>query len=180
MLRKPGKTDYTTAKAHRPIALLNCMSKILSRCVADILVYQAETNSLLADFQFGGRAGRTTTDSIHLVTKTVRDAWRRGKVASVLFLDIKSAFPAATPERLFHNMRMLGVPKCIVDWLREKLRERRTRLKFDDFESILFDIESGIDQGCPLSVILYGFFNTLQITSVQQKNGEIAVASRTM
>ena len=177
VLRKPGKTDYTTAKAHRPIALLNCMSKILSRCVADILVYQAETNSLLADFQFGGRAGRTTTDSIHLVTKTVRDAWRRGKVASVLFLDIKSAFPAATPERLFHNMRMLGVPKCIVDWLREKLRERRTCLKFDDFESILFDIESGIDQGCPLSVILYGFFNTLLINSAQHKNGEIAVGS---
>ncbi|PIL24452.1 transcription factor [Ganoderma sinense ZZ0214-1] len=109
VLRKPGKTDYTTAKAHQPIALLNCMSKILSRCVADVLVFQAESLSLLADFQFGGRAGRTTTDSIHLVTKTVKDAWRRGKVASVLFLDIKSAFPAATPGRLFHNMRMLGV-----------------------------------------------------------------------
>ncbi|PIL29087.1 hypothetical protein GSI_09135 [Ganoderma sinense ZZ0214-1] len=76
VLRKPGKTDYTTAKAHRPIALLNCMSKILSCCVADVLVYQAETLSLLADYQFGGRVGRTTTDSIQLVTKTVKDVWR--------------------------------------------------------------------------------------------------------
>ncbi|EJF56325.1 hypothetical protein DICSQDRAFT_24869, partial [Dichomitus squalens LYAD-421 SS1] len=29
VLRKPGKTDYTTAKSYRPIALLDCMSKIL-------------------------------------------------------------------------------------------------------------------------------------------------------
>nr|VWO96319.1 Uncharacterized protein [Ganoderma boninense] len=177
VLRKPGKTDYTTAKAHRPIALLNCMSKILSRCVADVLVYQAETLSLLADYQFGGRAGRTTTDSIHLVTKTVKDAWRQGKVASVLFLDIKSAFPAATPERLFHNMRMLGVPKVVTDWLRRKLDGRRTRLRFDDFNSAPFDITSGIDQGCPLSVILYGFFNTPLIRSARIKGGEIAVGS---
>ncbi|PIL37604.1 hypothetical protein GSI_01298 [Ganoderma sinense ZZ0214-1] len=177
VLRKPGKTDYTTAKAHRPIALLNCMSKILSRCVADVLVYQAETHSLLADYQFGGRAGRTTTDSIHLVTKTVKDAWRQGKVASVLFLDIKSAFPAATPERLFHNMRLLGVPSTITDWLRRKLSGRRTRLKFDDYESDPFDIHSGIDQGCPLSVILYGFFNTLLINSASIKKGELAVGS---
>ena len=27
--------------------------------------------------------------------------------------------------------------------------------KFDDFVSALFEIETGIDQGCPLSVILY-------------------------
>lgn len=177
VLRKPGKTDYTTAKAHRPIALLNCMSKILSRCVADLLVYHAETKSLLADYQFGGRAGRTTTDSIHLVTKTVKDAWRRGKVASVLFLDIKSAFPAATPERLFHNMRMRGVPPQIITWLREKLRGRRTRLKFDDFISDLFDIVSGIDQGCPLSVILYSFYNSPLLDSARSMLGELPVGS---
>ena len=177
VLRKPGKSDYTTAKAHRPIALLNCMSKILSRCVADVLVYHAETKSLLANYQFGGRAGRTTTDSIHLVTKTVRDAWRQGKVASVLFLDIKSAFPAATPERLFHNMRMRGVPPQIISWLREKLRGRRTRLKFDDFISDLFDIDSGIDQGCPLSVILYSFYNSPLIDSAQLALGEIPAGS---
>ncbi|RPD64529.1 hypothetical protein L227DRAFT_472360, partial [Lentinus tigrinus ALCF2SS1-6] len=29
VLRKPGKTDYTVAKAYRGIALLSCLSKIL-------------------------------------------------------------------------------------------------------------------------------------------------------
>ena len=177
VLRKPGKSDYSTAKAYRPIALLNCMSKILSRCVADVLVFEAETRALLPNYQFGGRAGRTTSDSIHLVTKTIKDAWRVGKVASVLFLDIKSAFPAATPEQLFHDMRMCGIPREITDWLREKLQGRYTRLRFDDFTSELIHIISSIDQGCPLSVILYGFYNSRLIASANCKNGETAVGS---
>lgn len=125
VLQKPGKADYTVAKAWRPIALLDCMSKILSRCVADVLVYEAEQKSMLANLQFGGRAGRTTTDSIHLVTKRVKDAQRRNHVASVVFLDIKSAFPAASPERLYHNLRSRGVPVEYVDWLRVKLSGAR-------------------------------------------------------
>ncbi|KAI0363581.1 hypothetical protein BV20DRAFT_924623, partial [Pilatotrama ljubarskyi] len=53
VLQKPGKTDYTVAKAWRPIALLNCMSKILSRCIADTLVFEAEQKAMLANLQFG-------------------------------------------------------------------------------------------------------------------------------
>ena len=177
VLQKPGKPDYTVAKAYRPVALLNCMSKILSRCVADVLVYEAEQHSLLADFQFGGRPGRQCADSIHLVTKLIKDAWRSHEVASVLFLDIKSAFPAATPDRLFHNMRMRGVPTVIVDWLAEKLRGRKTILTFDDFISELYAIDSGIDQGCPLSVILYAFYNSDLLDSGDKKRKVTPVGS---
>ena len=34
MLQKPGKTDYTTPKSWRPIALLSCLGKGLERLVA--------------------------------------------------------------------------------------------------------------------------------------------------
>ncbi|CDO75099.1 hypothetical protein BN946_scf185010.g24 [Trametes cinnabarina] len=139
--------------------------------------FEAEQRSLLASLQFGGRAGRTTSDSIHLVTKTVKDAWRRGNVASVVFLDIKSAFPAASPARLYHNLRSRGVPQEYVDWLKVKLDGRKTCLKFDDYTSDPFDILSGIDQGCPLSVILYAFYNSDLIDSADTSDGEKAVGS---
>ncbi|GBE89552.1 RNA-directed DNA polymerase from mobile element jockey [Sparassis crispa] len=159
-LRKPGRPDYAVAKAYRPIALLNCIGKILSACVADVLVYESETHGLLARNHFGGRPGRCSTDSLHLLVKTVKDAWRRGQVVSILFLDIKAAFPSANLERLFHNMRSRGIPKEIVNWLRQRLTGRHTRILFDDFKSALFEIINGIDQGCPLSVILYEFYNS--------------------
>lgn len=37
---------------------------------------------------------------------------------------------------------------------------RKTTLTFDDYSSEAFEIVSGIDQGCPLSVILYLFYNS--------------------
>ncbi|CDO73955.1 hypothetical protein BN946_scf185043.g2 [Trametes cinnabarina] len=154
VLQKPGKTDYTVAKAWRPIALLDCMSKILSRACGT------------HHFRFHP-PGR----------KTVKDAWRRGDVASVVFLDIKSAFPAASPACLYHNLRSRGVPQEYVDWLKVKLDSRKTRLKFDDYTSDPFDILSGIDQGCPLSVILYAFYNSDLIDSADTSDGEKAVGS---
>ncbi|GBE84554.1 RNA-directed DNA polymerase from mobile element jockey [Sparassis crispa] len=99
-------------------------------------------------------------DSLHLLVKTVKDAWRQKKVASILFLDIKAAFPSANLECLFHNMHTRGVPKEIINWLQRRLEGRHTRILFDDFKSALFEIISSIDQGCPLSVILYEFYNS--------------------
>lgn len=54
--------------------------------------------------------------------------------------DIKAAFPSATLEVVFHNMRKRGVPLAIVKWLRRKLAGRKTRLQYDDFSSPLFSI----------------------------------------
>ena len=105
VLRKPGKPDYTTPKAYRPIALLNTMSKLLTALVADRTTSILERYNQLPSTHFGGRPGCSSTDSIHLLETTVRNAWRNGKVASALFLDIEGAFPNAVKNRLIHNMR---------------------------------------------------------------------------
>lgn len=160
VLRKPGRPDYSVGKSYRPIALLNCISKIMSACIADVLSYESERHAILACKHFGGRPGRMTTDSLHLVTKTVKDEWRKGNKTSILFLDIKAAFPSASPERLFSDMQSRGIPKNVIDWLSIKLEGRQTRLIFDDYRSEPFEISSGIDQGCPLSPFLYQLYNS--------------------
>ncbi|RDX41825.1 hypothetical protein OH76DRAFT_1306070, partial [Lentinus brumalis] len=72
---------------------------------------------------------------------------------------------------------MRGVPKEYVQWLRVKLDGRRTMLKFDDFTSDPFLIERGIDQGCPLSVILYTFYNAALVEAADPAKGETAEGS---
>jgi len=39
------------------------------------------------------------------------------------------------------------------------LTGRKTRLKFDDYTSDWFELDNGIGQGNPLSMILYLFYN---------------------
>ena len=132
--------------------------------------YVGMCRQLLPERQFGGRQGCTTTDSLHLLTKFTKDAWRKGNDVVALFLDVKGAFPNTVVEVLLHDMRNAGIPKIITDWLRNKMSGRETTIVFDDFVSGLIAVCSGLDQGCNLSGLLYRFYNAGQLAAVEGRS----------
>ena len=99
-------------------------------------------------------------DSIHLLTKTVKDAWQKGQVASALFLDMKGAFPSVDIKQLTHNMKKRGIPIEYAQWYLRRTGNRRTRLVFDSFYSEFFNVSNGLDQGDPFSGILDLVYNS--------------------
>jgi ribonuclease HI/endonuclease/exonuclease/phosphatase family metal-dependent hydrolase len=172
ILKKPAKPDYTSPSAWRPIVLSDGMARLLNACQAENMVNMCEKYHILPDNHFGARPGRTTTDSIHLLTKTVKDAWRKRHVASALFLDVKGAFPSVDIKRLIHNMRKRGIPKEYTDWLERRLKNRRTTIVFDDYRTDPFDVDNGLDQGDPFSGILYLLYNSDLPKITDVKKGE--------
>jgi ribonuclease HI len=175
VLRKPGRANYTAPGAYRPIALLDTIGKVLSACVAEDLVKMTEKYHLLPEHHFGCRPGRTTTDAIQYVVGETKDAWRRGKVMGVLYLDIKGAFPSIILERLTHNMRRRGIPVEYTEWISRKVQNRLTTISFDDYTSVARLIGRGMDQGCPLSAIAYQFYNGDLLDIVRGRKGENSV-----
>ena len=159
VLRKPGKPSYEDPKAYQPITLLNMLGKLFSTIAANKISFFCETRDLFPPNQFGGRPTRTTTDSMLLMTHTIKEAWRGKKVASVLFLDVQGAFPNVVKEVLLHNMNIWGVPTAYVKLTNALLMGRNTRLSFDDFTSDPIAINNGNNQGCPLLMIFYVFYN---------------------
>ena len=159
VLRKPGKPTYEDPKAYRPIALLNTLGKLFSTIATDEISYFCETRNTLPPTQFGGRPARTTTDSMLLMTHTIKEAWRKRQVASVLFLDVQGAFPNVVQEVLIHDMRTRGVPSQYIQMTQLMLTNRSTRLSFDDHISDPIPITNGNNQGCPLSMMYYAFYN---------------------
>jgi len=155
VLRKPSKPRYDVPKAYRPVALVNTIAKLLSSIIAEEVVHLTEKHLLLPVNHFGGRPGRTTTDSLHLLVDTVKAAWRWMQVVSALFIDIEGAFPNSVTERLLHNLRKRRIPERYVGLIGNMLTGRKNRLKFDDFSSCWFPLDNGIVQGDPLSMILY-------------------------
>jgi hypothetical protein len=105
ILKKPGKLDYTVPSAWRPIVLSDSTACLLNSCHTSNMVSMWETHKILPANHYSARPGQTTTDSIHMLTKTIKDAWRIGQVASTLFLDVKAAFPSIDINCLKHNMR---------------------------------------------------------------------------
>ena len=175
VLRKPGKPHYDVPKAYRPIALLNTMWKVLTAIIANHISFITEEHQLLPTNHFGGRPGRTTTDALHLLTYKIKQAWRSGKIAAVLFLDIEGAFPNAVPARLLRNLRKRGVPSKYVNFVSGMLRGRSTTLKFDGHTSDPIKIDNGIGQGDPLSMVLYQFYNA-DLLDIPRDKSEDALA----
>ena len=149
VLRKPGKPRYDVPKAHRPIALMNTIGKLLSAIVVEDIMYMCERYGLLPDTHFRGRPGKSTSDAMHYLTNKIKGTWRCHKVAAVLFLDIEGAFPNAVTERLLHNMRMRQLSELYVNFIDCMLTNRCTKLRFDGFASDWVNIDNGIMQGDP-------------------------------
>ena len=107
---------------------------------------------------------------MHLLVQKIHNAWRTKKVAAVLFLDVQAAFPNTLKERLLHNLRKRRVPNVNVNLFSRMLMNRRTQLLFNDFISEPMDIANGTTQGCPLSMLLYAFYNADLIEIAQGKD----------
>ena len=172
VIKKPGKADYTVPGAWRPVVLSDGFARLLNRCKTNYLMDKCEQHGVLQKFHFGGRPGRSTVDSIHLLVKTVKDAWRRGKVVTVLFLDVKGAFPSVAIDRMVHELRAAGIPREQAEWMVRRLKGRKTTLSFDDFLSEEFGIDNGLDQGDPVSGIIYMIYNGGILECIDTKNGE--------
>ena len=80
------------------------MAKILIAIVSEELMHLAENHQLLPELYFRECPGRTTSDVLHVLICRIKEAWRQDKVVSILFLDIKGAFPNAVMDWLLHNM----------------------------------------------------------------------------
>ena len=170
VLRKIGKAAYDMSKSYRPIGLLDTIGKLLSTLIAADLSFLVEKYNLLPAMQFGGRSRHNTSDAMHILVHRIKDTWRSGKVASVLFLDVQGAFPNTVKDQLLHNMKSRRIPTCYVQLADLMLTGRSTRLRFDDFISDPIDINNGTTQGCPLSMIFYAFYNASLIETASNTN----------
>ena len=54
VMHKPGKPNYCIPKAYHPIALMDCLSKILTAYIIEEFSYQVEQLHMLPVTQFGG------------------------------------------------------------------------------------------------------------------------------
>ncbi len=99
-------------------------------------------------------------DPLLQLTQTIKDAWRRKQVVSVLYLDVSQAFPNVAHEHLLERMEEMGLSEEVVNWTESFLSDRTTSLVFDDYASDPVQVPTGVPQGLPLSVILYLIYSS--------------------
>jgi len=160
VLRRPNKPNYTKPNAYRPIALESTVGKVLESIMADHISYLCETLNLLPKHHFGGRPGRTMEDAMLILSESIHQAWKEGKVFSAILMDVAGAFNNVHHARLIHNMRKRKIPVEITQWVLSFLSNRTTRMRFNGITTDLIPTPTGIPQGSPLSPILYILYNS--------------------
>ena len=167
-LQKPGKTDYSSPKAYRPIALLNTLGKLLESIVAHRLREISEENSLLPNSQHGARPNRSTSSALFILKERLKLIKEYNLIPSILALDVQKAFDNVSHERLIHNLRSKRVPTPIVRWVTSFLGSRSTTVQLGGYISEDKEIELGIPQGSPISPILYLFYNAPLLEALEE------------
>ena len=72
-------SSKTNPNNYRPISVTSCLGKILERIITTRLVAHLELNNLLADFQFGFRRRRRTTDNLLFLSQKIIESFNRKK-----------------------------------------------------------------------------------------------------
>ena len=116
--------------------------------------------SLLPKNQFGARKRHSTGQALTLLQEKIYDAWRDGKVLSLVSFDVKGAYNGVDRNVLLQRLRCRQVPETVVRWVESFCSNRQACVLVNGETSDMVDLtQSGLPQGSPLSPILFLFFN---------------------
>ena len=111
IIPKPGKDDYSAAKACRCISLLNCLGKMVEKVVADLISEHCEVAQGFHPGQYGCQARRSAVDGVGVAIAQIQEAWKRRVIAGALLIDVAAAFPSVVRGCLLRKMRNAAMPE---------------------------------------------------------------------
>jgi ribonuclease HI len=159
-IRKPNKPDYSKPRAYRPIALLEEAGKVLERIQARRLAYLAAKFNLTPYNQFGGSAGKSTTDAALCFVHDCDVAARKNLATSALAFDITGFFDFVNHAKLLCVLREKRVSTPLIQWTSCFLSERKTAMCLDGIVSDMKPVCMGVPQGSPISPILANIYTS--------------------
>lgn len=155
MIPKIGKSDMSTFRSYRPIALLSCIGKGYERLLAKRMAWTALQHNLVSPTHAGALPRRSATDLAVSLTHDVETALARGKKVTMVTLDVQGAFDALLRRRLTKRMHDQGWPPIAIRLVDSFLTNREVRSKLEEHTSPPTTQQCGTPQGSPWSPILY-------------------------
>jgi exonuclease III len=147
-LKKPGKEDYTVAKAWRPISLLATLGKVPESVVAERISHMVETHELLPTNHFGARKQRSAEQALVLLQEQIYTAWRGRRTVSLISFDVKGAYNGVCKERLLQRMEARDIPEGLLRWVEAFYLQRTASIQVNGQASEVRELpQAGLPQG---------------------------------
>ena len=161
---KPGK-DHSNPSNYRPIALTNCLCKLMEKLINKRLSWFLETNNLLSPLQSGFRKNRSTMDHLVRLETFIRKAFANGEHLSAVFFDLEKAFDTTWKFGIMKDLHDLNLRGNLPKFIENFLKNRSFQVKVGSTLSDPYTQEEGVPQGSILSPLLF----EIKINSITKK-----------
>ena len=149
------KGDDRILDNYRPISLLPSISKVFEKIVFQQLYEYFVSNKLIYNSQYGFRQLHSTElASLELVDRLTQNL-DAGKVSISVFLDLSKAFDTLNHEILLTKLSHYGVRGTANNWFHSYLSNRQQFVHYENTQSIMMPISTGVPQGSILGPLLF-------------------------
>jgi hypothetical protein len=125
ILKPKKRAELITS--YRPISLTSCVCKLFERLICQRLTHWLEKNNALCPEQAGFRKLRCTQQQVLRIVQRISDGFQKPKPAkrtALVLIYFRRAFDTVWRSGLINKMIDMGVPDCIIAWVRYFLAER--------------------------------------------------------
>ena len=145
---------YDNPKAFCPIVLLNTLSKLVEKVIAERLQFTIASNNFIHPSQLGGLKFKSTNNTGTALTHIIRSGWTKGRTTSTLAFDISQFFPSLNHQLLVFILEKSGLNPKVTNFFTNYLVQRSTKYLWNKLSSPSFEVNVGVGQGSTLSPIL--------------------------
>jgi hypothetical protein len=150
----PKKGDLTSLKKWRPISLLNCFYKIISRAIARRL--QKYMDKLTGIGQKGYSCTKQCQEVLINIVDSISTLKANGKNGALISLDIKKAFDSTSHKYLQLVYNFFNFGPNFIRWLNLLGTNRRACIILDnEISSAFFDLQRGNAQDDTISPYIF-------------------------
>ncbi len=151
---KRGRSDYSKAKAFRPISLSSFILKTLERLVDRFLRDRVLLGQPLHRKQHAYQAGKSCMSALNDLVSRAEDALDCKEIALCAFLDIEGAFDNISHDAIIRAAKERGTHPVISRWLDALLQSRSIKSTLLN-ETLEVSTVRGCPQGGVLSPLLW-------------------------